>query len=142
MAKAVNPFSTWPYILEEDREAFAKDETFQPTVFRLGPLTARQDQLIKDHAVDLNDLEDAPRAGVKQGSIIHETVRYGVKGWDHLLDDEDNFIEAEFRDAKQGGGLTNGSMDRIVPYITELCEAIRERNKVTLDDLKNLHSPS
>lgn len=140
MAKAVNPFKTRPYILEEDRAAFRENPDFKPTVFRLGALTHKQHQHIRDNAIDVGQFSDGAdgiRAGVKQGTIQVETVRYGVRGWENLTDDDGTVIEAKFRDEKQGGGLTNDCMDRIVPFIAELCEAITSDNSVSLDDLKN-----
>lgn len=152
----VDPKKTWEYILEEDqkliRDAAERNEPIpEVTVFTLGNLTSHHRAKIRDRSIAVTLTDEVVRTSkdknaaaniegtVAQGTVIRETVRYGVRGWSNFKTSEGRDIPARFAN---DGGLTNECMDWLTDYEFELSEAVENRTAITVDDLKNSLSPT
>lgn len=132
---------TWDFSLSSD--------TIEPkTIFHLGHLDSALATYLMDSVADYK-MSDKGRAGSAdiQFNVFQrdrELVRYGVKGWENLAREDGSVVEPKFRTAPVGGkvgtrkGLSDESLDLLIPYFSELARAIEEGNKLTETEIKNL----
>lgn len=127
MAIAVDPNRTFDYVLKGDRKLPVE----QQTVFKLKVLSAKELARLEDN-ISLMDLNGVMQ--VKSGSIILETLRIGLRGWDTFHDKNGNLIE--FRD--NNGKPRDDNFDLLRPeWRRELANAITEQTKLSGDEIKN-----
>jgi len=164
MPIAINANKTWPYILNEDAEAYktqteSGEKVLPPTVFHLRTLTNGERAEIEDLLVDVFNLEGlTPDKIQKLNSAESEADQIGAA---LEISDKRAMVRAsrkaariycqygiagwerlfdedggEVRPKHEGRRLCNESLDVVLPYADELATAIQSKNRVDLDDLK------
>lgn len=135
MAIALSPERRFRYILEEDRELPAD----QQTVWWLRVLTQKErDRLLKDTA----NVKGANRSPVP---VMADTLRCGLDGWDNFRDAEGSDTPFEAVSPSDGHAWikrpaipSDATLDNIpYGYWTELFEAIINSSQLREDDVKN-----
>jgi hypothetical protein len=114
-------------------------------VFFIGGLIPRL------HSHLSNGILDTEKHRVLSGSVVRETVRFGLKGWENLQGLDGNLIAFDEKLHVQSHGtpigpfrgLTDQALDLIPwPAQQELFNAITESNTLSGEDLKNSDTPS
>lgn len=128
MPIALDPKSTFPYVLKDDRE-LPKE---QQTVFQLRGLTVSEEATVTDSMILAHGgvEELSVRAGTHQLTVL----RYGLKGWSNFknADGADVAFEVEKGHPRC---VTDACLDRLLPkYRAELSSAILERGVITEDE--------
>lgn len=116
------PRERFKYVLEADKK-LPKE---QQTVFHLRAMSAEEEA----HIVNL-----AWTHGPGTGDL--ERVIRGLKGWNNLRDEAGNPVVFKERDVDGEKMADPSSLDYIEGSIPELSRAIRNRFRVTEDDVKN-----
>jgi hypothetical protein len=117
------------------------------TVFHLGHLDSALATYLMDSVADYK-LSDKGRGGAADITFNvfqrdRELVRYGVKGRDNLTRADGTKVVPKFTRAPVGGkvgmrmGLSDDSLDLLIPYFAELARAVEAGNKLTEDETKN-----
>jgi hypothetical protein len=125
MPIALNPKSTFAYVLECDRDL----PTEEQTIFHLRGLTVSEEASVSDSMIlahgGSNDLTF--RAGTHQLTVL----RFGLRGWDNLRDGDG--AEVPFEQTKgHPRHITDECLDRLEGrWRQELVNAILERGQVT-----------
>lgn len=126
MAVAVDPNRTFDYVLKEDRELPAE----QQTVFKLKVLSARELAGLED-SVSVMDKDGNWQ--VKVGTKVLEILRLGLKGWKNLWRTSE--ITEPFK------GIGDESLDLLRPeWRRELADAITEQTNLSEGEVKNSES--
>jgi hypothetical protein len=137
MARAVDPTTSFDYILKADRE----EDADCVTTWKLRPLTARQLAQIEDGTGSYDP--DTGHVAVRQGTVVLETLRSGLAGVDNFLDSGDTAIEFVTENTGKRHGVnvlvpTYAFLDKIHPDDRrELCNAITEQTRLTEADRGN-----
>ena len=128
MPIALDPKSTFPYVLECDR----KLPNEQQTVFKLRGLTVAEEASVSDSMILAHSGTDelAFRAGTHQLTIL----RFGLRGWEGFVNGEGAEVRFE-----QGKGhprhITDECLDRLsTKNRTELSNAVMARGEITADE--------
>jgi len=156
MATAVSLSRKTEFILKQDAESA------NPTTFLIGVLSYRQRNEIESVLCDAMDLDSETIQAVEKSgeegavsAILSKAklrpgfikalrrsqemrVRYGVKGWSNLLDDEGKPVP--FTTDKSGawvGAMSEESFIAIAPFVDELSEAVDSANTLTKATVKN-----
>lgn len=123
MAIAVDPNRTFDYILKEDRDLPAE----QQTVFKLKVLSARELARLED-SVSVMDKDGNWQ--VKVGTKALEILSCGIKGWENLRNRAGIFIPFS--------GIMDNNFDLLRPeWRRELADAITEQANLSEDERKN-----
>lgn len=130
MPIALDPKSTWDYVLECDRG----EE--RPTVFELKALSVRDEARLEDGHASVDRVANAIR--VSTGTTNLEALRAGLVG-------VRDFFDADGRpvlfDTDKQGRVSDSFLERLHPdWRQELARAIADRVRLTEADRKN--SPS
>lgn len=131
---------TWDFSLATDEEP--------KTVFHLGHLDSALATFLMDSVADYK-LSDKGKSGAADITFNvfqrdRELCRYGIKGWANLKRADGTLIEPKFNRVPVGGkigprlGLSDESLDLIMPHFAELSRAIEDGNKFTDAEIKNL----
>ena len=128
MPIALDPKSTFPYVLEEDRD-LPED---QQTVFQLRGLTVSEEAQVSDSMLLAHSGSDevAFRAGTQQLTVL----RFGLKGWEkfHTAEGEEVKFEVTKGHPKH---VTDACLDRLLPkHRQELMNAVMERGQINASE--------
>jgi hypothetical protein len=134
------------YDAKQSRPYSLKSDTDEPqTVFFIGGLIPRL------HSHLSNGILDTEKHRVLSGSVVRETVRFGLKGWENFQGLDGNLIAFDEKLHTQSHGtpigpfkgLTDQALD-LIPWVAqqELFNAITESNTLSGEDLKNSDTPS
>ena len=128
MPIALDPKSTFPYVLKVDRD-LSED---QQTVFDLRGLTVAEEASVSDSMILAHSGSDelAFRAGTHQLTVL----RYGLRGWSKLSDSTG--AEVAFDQSKaHPRHITDACLDRLEPkHRQELMSAILERGDIGAEE--------
>lgn len=125
MPIALDPKSTFPYVLKCDRDL--PDES--RTVFQLRGLTVAEEASVSDSMILAHSGSDelAFRAGTHQLTIL----RFGLRGWEKLMDAEGEPVKFETT-RSHPRHVTDDCLDRLAPSDRqELMSAILERGDIS-----------
>lgn len=128
MPIALDPKSTFPFVLKEDRELPEE----QRTVFQLRGLTVSEEAQVSDSMLMAHSGSDevAFRAGTHQLTVL----RYGLKGWENFLDAEGQPVEFETTKGHPRV-VTDELLDRLLPkHRQELVQAVLDRGEIKADE--------
>ena len=128
MPIALDPKSTFPYVLKDDR-ALPED---QQTVFQLRGLTVAEEASVSDSMILAHSGSDEMsfRAGTHQLTIL----RYGLRGWDKFNDAAGGEVAFEQTKAHPRC-VSDACLDRIeTKHRAELSGAIMERGDIGADE--------
>jgi hypothetical protein len=131
---------TWDFSL-------LSDVSEPKTIFHLAHLDSALTTYLMDSVADYK-MSDRGKTGSAdiQFNVFQrdrELVRYGVKGWENLNREDGTPTEPKFRKAPVGGkvgvrsGLSDESLDLLIPYFADLARAIEDGNKLTETEIKN-----
>jgi len=125
MPIALDPKSTFPYVLEDDRAMPEEDQT----VFDLRGLTVAEEAAVSDSMILAHGGMDelSFRAGTHQLTVL----RKGLRGWANFKGADGEAIP--FKQSRgHPGCVTDESLDRLLPrHRQELSNAILERGSIT-----------
>ncbi len=123
MAVAIDPNTTFDYVLKEDRKLPRE----QQTVFKLKVLSARELARIEDN-IAVFDKEG--NQAVRMGTKVIEILSAGLRGWENLRDRNGGVITySEHREDR---------FDLLRPgWRRELADAITEQAGLSEDEVKN-----
>lgn len=128
MPIALDPKSTFTFILAEDRE-LPED---QRTIFELRGLTVSEEAQVSDSMLMAHSGTDevAFRAGTHQLTVL----RYGLRGWENFLDAAGQAVAYETTKGHPKV-VTDGCLDRLLPkHRQELVQAILDRGEINSDE--------
>lgn len=128
MPIALDPKSTFPYVLEDDRESAADAQT----VFNLRGLTVAEEASVSDSMILATAGADelSFRAGTHQLTVL----RHGLRGWSNFHDAEGKPVPFDLQKGHPRH-VTDECLDRLLPkYRQELTNAILERGAITEDE--------
>jgi hypothetical protein len=125
MPIALDPKSTFEYVLVDDRE-LPKE---QQTTFELRGLTVSEEASVTDSMILAHG--GVEEMSVRAGTHALTVLRYGLRGWRNFHDADGNAVEFE-----TGRGhpkqVTDACLDRLLPkYRQEIMQAILDRGTVT-----------
>jgi len=129
MVRAVDPRSTWDYVLLAERELPPEERT----TFRLRPLTAREQAQVEDTALTTGP--DGRVYSLNTGTHALTILRLGLVGWEGFADEDGRPVPF----AKNGSGtVSEACLDAIPSRVRhELANAITEQTKVSEGDRGN-----
>ena len=122
------------------------DPEAQATIYKLGTLSSRMQGILQDLSVELTPDAQAGDQGVtgnfRGNKSAIETVRFGLKGWEHQVDAEGNEVEFATVTRKLAGEtveVLKESLVSLIPLevIRELSEEIQSANMMTEGVAKN-----
>jgi hypothetical protein len=128
MPIALDPKSTFPYVLQCDRD-LPEDEQ---TVFELRGLTVAEEAAVSDSMILAHGGTDelSFRAGTHQLTIL----RHGLRGWQRFNGANGEPVEFELTKGHPRN-VTDGCLDRLDPkHRQELSNAIMERGNITAEE--------
>lgn len=128
MPIALDPKSTFPYVLEDDRSAPEGEQT----VFQLRGLTVAEEASVSDSMILATAGADelSFRAGTHQLTVL----RHGLRGWSGFRDSEGKEVPFEITKGHPRH-ITDECLDRLLPkYRQELTNAILERGAITEEE--------
>jgi len=129
MVIARDPGQSVDYVLEEDRSLDPKDQTR----FKIKFLTNRQRAEIEDNIGKMN--KDGSYE-LRAGSYPMDIVKLGLMGWEGFKNE--NGEDVPFTKTSGTDKASEKSLDYLRPaWITELANAITEKNTITEDEQKN-----
>ncbi len=128
MPIALDPKSTYPYVLKAERDL----PEAQQTVFHLRGLTVSEEASVSDSMILAHSGSDelAFRAGTHQLTVL----RFGLRGWERFCNAEGD--EVPFESTKgHPRHVTDECLDRLHPKDrAELAAAILERGEITASE--------
>jgi hypothetical protein len=128
MPIALDPKSTFPYVLLEDR-SLPED---QQTIFQLRGLTVAEEAQVSDSMLLAHSGTDevAFRAGTQQLTVL----RFGLRGWENFRTAEGE--EVPFESTKgHPKHVTDACLDRLMPkHRQELMNAVMDRGEIKADE--------
>lgn len=128
MPIALDPKSTFSYVLRDDRE-LPKE---QQTVFELRGLTVAEEASVTDSMILAHG--GVEELSVRAGTHALTVLRFGLKGWSNFknADGADVAFEVEKGHPRH---ITDTCLDRLAPkHRQELMQAILDRGTVTEDE--------
>jgi len=128
MPIALDPKSTFPYVLEDDRSTANGEQT----VFQLRGLTVAEEASVSDSMILATAGADelSFRAGTHQLTVL----RHGLRGWSNFHDAEGTPVPFDLQKGHPRH-VTDECLDRLLPkYRQELTNAILERGAITEDE--------
>lgn len=142
MAKAYNVSQVIPYVLKEDRE-LPKE---QQTIFHVSMVDSALHAHLWDNSSYRQDDDGGKKVIIKAFSLIRDTVKFCVKGWENLdgaaFDEKLHIVSYGNVAGKSRSGLSNIALDLLMPYLSELADAAKIENTISEQDSKNSPSPS
>jgi len=125
MPIALDPKSTFSYVLRDDRE-LAKE---QQTVFELRGLTVAEEASVTDSMILAHG--GVEELSVRAGTHALTVLRYGLRGWSNFLDSAGQPVPFE-TEKGHPRHCTDACLDRLAPrHRQELMQAILDRGSVT-----------
>jgi len=128
MPIALDPKSTFPYVLECDRTLPEEEQT----IFQLRGLTVAEEAAVADSMILAHGGSDELtfRAGTHQLSVL----RFGLRGWEKFLDPDGK--EVSFDSTKSHPRhVSDPCLDRLEPtHRQELTTAILDRGEITAEE--------
>lgn len=157
MVVAIHPDDTWTYVLEADREEYAKTcanggaPEREPTVFEFRSILSKDKAKIDDHmtrATKTGRGQDDFSMSVHAGSQTYSIVELGLVSWKRFLHRDG--AEAQFKTRVETNSVRNRinvpsqETMALIPsdVMKELADAIMERTELSLEELKNSISSS
>lgn len=131
----VNPGQTRRYVLKEERELPVDKQS----VFLLRPLTLAESSKLEDMAVGIGAGNNVT---VNSGSVRIQALRFGLAGWENVVDASGNAVEFRSTTKKERGVEIVQPDDSIIAMIPpkarlELAEEITNGGSIDEDDAKN-----
>lgn len=145
MPIAVDPTSTWDYVLKDDRtipdpQGSEPIKNPQPTVFELGVLDVGDAARLEDASSFVDATDKTLHSN--SGSTELEVLRLGLKGCRDFFGRDGSLIEFETEPNGKGSKatrsvVTNRFLNRLsIKHRAELAEAIQLGNRLTEDEKK------
>jgi hypothetical protein len=134
MVIAIDPGFEYPYIPKCDKDLPEGEQT----TFSLKVLDAKVYARITNSST-LNP--NTREVRVRGGTVLLDTLREGLVGWNNFKDRDGNPIDFKFNKVGKGQRASDESISRIPPKIrSELSDQITEMSDLNKEEAKNLES--